>query len=61
MFSVVRIAALAMLGPWAMAELERRPSFGIFLSAISVVLTIWIVSDMISAINATASWIGGRS
>jgi hypothetical protein len=61
MFSVVRIAALAMLGPWALSELEQRPSFGIVLSAISVLLTIWIVADTISAVTSMASWIGGRS
>lgn len=55
MFFAVRLAALAMLGPWALHELEQRPGFGIALSAISVLLTIWIVGDVIAMINSVTS------
>jgi hypothetical protein len=56
MFFLVRMIALAILGPWALDQLERNFTFGVVLSAISVVLTAWIVVDAISVINSFGSW-----
>ena len=60
MFFLVRMIALAALGPWAMSELEKRPAFGVLLSSISLVLTVWIVVDAIAVINSVSSWAGGK-
>jgi len=60
MFFFVRMMALAILGPWAMGELEKRPAFGVLLSSISVVLTVWMVVDAIILLNSMTSWAGGK-
>jgi len=55
MFFFVRLVALAMLGPWALQQLERNFVFGLVLSSISVVLTIWLVIDTINAFKGRSS------
>jgi len=60
MFFFVRLVALAMLGPWALQQLERNFVFGVVLSSISVVLTVWLVIDTINAIKVAGAWFGGQ-
>ena len=60
MFFFIRMIAVAILGPWAMSELEKRPAFGVLLSSISVVLTVWMVVDAIALLNSVSSWAGGK-
>jgi hypothetical protein len=60
MFFLVRLMALAILGPMTMAALEESFIFGLLLSALSLVLTVWLVIDAITAINSVVAWAGGK-